>query len=315
MNEFWQTVGSFSTIWLLTWLLCSLCLIVVYPLLREIILKWQPALACKALNLLFALPFLLSLGASCLLFLPEHAGLVDLHCHDECVAHSPLISSPQLAIVGLLLMSLLLCTLLGKLINQLMQSRRLRNRLLAVSESCEGAWVLQTDTPVVFTVGLLNNSIFLTQGLKARCEARDLDIVLAHEQAHCRRRDNFRLLTVRLLLLVLPRRLSRQCYEDFHLTVESACDFAAAEEFGTTEVAEALLKIQRLSPGPGQWRSPLLASAFTGAEVESRIHALLSGRPATPGQRLMLRALPLMTAIVCLAVVGPLHHAIETLMG
>lgn len=311
-----QLIGSFATIWLLTWLLCLVALAGVYSLLRDRLRRWHPALGSNLLLIFFACPFLLSLITTVLLFLPGiDAALVSAHCHDNCQAHAPLIGIPWLAEIGLLLILLITFAMVRHLLSNLRAAGRLRTQLALVAEPANGYYLLNDSQPFVFTLGWWRNQIYITRGLLRECQERELDIILAHEQAHARRRDNVRLLLARLFLLPLPRPLRVRLFADLHLLIESACDFVAAAAHGSTEVAAALLHVQKLVPTQHRLHQQSIASAFTGAEVELRIRALLEAPRASRWQLIGLQLSVLTLVLISLGLVDPLHHGIELLIG
>jgi len=319
MTDLLQLPATFATVWLVTWFLCALALAAVYPLLRDALLRWHPAIASNLLLLLLAFPFLLSLLSTLFLFAPaQRAALVSSHCHganDQCMAHVPLIELPGLVPVGMLLLVGVVGLLLDRLRRNLWTAARLRRQLQRVALEQRDYRLLDNPQPFVFTLGWWRNQVYMTRGLLEQCDRQDVAVILAHEQAHGRRRDNLRLLLAALLTLVIPGKPGRMMRDDLHLLMESACDFEAAAQLGDLEVAETLLKIQRLSPAYWQLGHNVLLSPFTGSEVELRIKALLHGRPETRAQQACVRLslLALLSASVLL--VDPLHHSIEVLLS
>src|SRR5690606_34077916 len=79
----------------------------------------------------------------------------------------------------------------------------------------------------------------------------------------------------KLLVIIAPPLLARKLTEDLHLFSEAACDFSTAKKHGSLNVAEALLRIQRLSPQRFSHFDKTMVTAFTGSEVESRVMMLL----------------------------------------
>lgn len=315
MSQVLTLTGSFATVWLATWLLCCLLLLAVYPLLRRRLLAAHPALASNLLLLLLAFPFILSLLSTLLLFSPAlENNLVSEHCHENCQAHVPLVEIPGLAELGLLMIAVIMALLLGKLIYNLRTARRLMAQLSACATRSGEFELLADDTPFVFTLGWWRNRIFMTRGLLERCNDDDVAIILAHENAHARRKDNLRLLSARLFLLVLPGFVAQRFYEDLHKTTESACDFEAAKSHSGVDVADALLKIHKLVPSHAAYGDATISSAFTGAEVEYRIRALLDDRRLGRLQRYFAQACALALLVLSTLLVDPLHHSVELLL-
>jgi beta-lactamase regulating signal transducer with metallopeptidase domain len=314
MTDSLEVLGSFATVWIVLWFACAGILSLAYPLLRQSLLRWHPAIAGNLLMLLLAFPFLLSLSSTLLLFTAAFDSLVSVHCHENCAAHMPIIATPGLAPLGLLLVTAILLRLAHRLWVNLRLSRRLKCQLEKMADHKAHYELLDTDKPVVFTLGWWRNQIYVTRGLQQACSEQDLAVILAHENAHSRRCDNIRLLIAMLFTLVLPRKMARLLHDDLHLMVESACDFEAAKQFGDLDVAETLLKIQKLSPLQWQIGSQVILSAFTGAEIELRIKALIHGRQKSLWQQTGFQAAVLALIMASFLLVDPLHHGIEELI-
>lgn len=315
MAEFLEILGLFAMVWLGLWFACGVVLSVLYSLARKLILQWHPAIASNLLLLFLAFPFLLGFVTTLLLFTPGIGSLVSTHCHDGCAAHMPIIATPGLVPLGLFAIALLSAFMLYRLWLNLWTSSRLRKQLQKLSSPQAGYQLLEHEQPVVFTVGWWRSQIYVTKGLMDSCSGHDLAVILAHEHAHSKRFDNIRLLSATLFTLVLPRRLGEQLLSDLHLLIESACDFAAARRFGELNVAETLLKVQKLSPAHWQFGNQVILSEFTGAEIEQRVRALIQGRKPSLMQHAGLQVSLLFLITASLGLVEPLHHSVEILLG
>lgn len=320
MSELIKVIGSFSTIWLATWFSGTLLLASCYPLVRKSLLNWHPAIASNLMLLLLSFPFLLSLSTSLLLFMPAIEDLlVSAHCHENCQAHLPLVEIPWLTEIGIGLIALVLVTLTRRLQNNLRTTRELEAQLEPLAQARTqdrfNYQLLDNTTPFVFTLGWWRNEVYLTSGLQAHCSPKDLHIICAHEAAHSARRDNIRLLVANLFLLPLPGKLAKLLLADLHLFIESACDFRAADEHDRLDVAETLVRIQKISPGQCPLAGTTIASAFTGAEVALRVQALVNGRQQSFYQRAGFQISVVLLVLFSIGLVDPLHHGIETLLS
>ncbi|MCB1670378.1 MAG: M56 family metallopeptidase [Gammaproteobacteria bacterium] len=315
MSSLLTVTGSFALVWLSTWLLCSLTLTVLYPLLRRHLLRLHPADGSALLLLLLAFPVLLSLVSTLLLFTPGlETSLVSDHCHGNCQAHIPLVNSAGLAGTGLVLLAVLVLILGSRLLFHVRVGRRLMAQLATLARPGQHYWLLDDDDPLVFTLGWWRNRIYLTRGLLRRCSQADIAIVLAHEKEHVRRLDNLRLLLARLFLLVVPRGLAGTLFADLHALTESACDLAAAEQSDPLDVAGTLLKVQRLVPSRITYHEASITSAFTGAEIERRVQALLDYHAGVPNLLHGVRLCALALLVCSVLLVDPLHHSVELLL-
>jgi len=257
------------------------------------------------------LPFAASLSSTLILFMPPaETLLVEAHCHVDCASHAPLIDSPALAWVGIMLAMLVVTMLLWRFVTTLRRSRQLHAQFDILGRRCGPWYEMESDCPLVFTLGWWRPRIYLSSGLRAACSAQDLEIILQHERAHQERRDNLRLLVARLCCAILPAPLYRRVLADLQVVTEQACDFRAAERLGALAVAETLLKIKRmLHSSPAM--VPQDALAFAERDVETRIKALLIASSRVSLQRWQLLALFVLGAAVLVAMVGPLHHGSE----
>lgn len=310
------TAGSFTVVWIGAWLVLTLLLLAVHRLSRPLLLALHPAGASAVLLTFCAAPLLMSLSGSLLLYLPvTESALVGPHCHEDCGAHVPVTASLPVALLGLAATTAILLMLSWRTFVHLRESARLTRQLRSLSDPATGGEFreLASGQPLVFTLGWLRPEVYVSRGLREQCDGSDLRVILAHERAHRLRLDNLRILLGRLLCLVAPPVLKRRMLDDLELLSEQACDFSAAQRFGTVPVAETLVKVKRMVQS-GPTASPVL-QRFTGAEVETRVHALLNaGRYIELGfARLSL----LLVLILVLVLIGvePLHHVTEAVMS
>lgn len=305
-----SAMGSFSAIFLSLCVLLSVVFLLIYPLVRSFFLALHPSLGSALLLLYWLCPFVMSLASTSVLFMPDiESVLVDSHCHEECVSHVPMIHTPELALLGLVLGGVLLLSLLYRCIETLFRSRQLRTQFEHLGRDFGSYQQLQGSTPLVFTLGWWRPRIYVSQGLEGACSNTDLSIVLLHERAHQERRDNLRLLIARLCSVLLYRVGATRMMSDLQLLTEQACDFRAAEKYGYVNVAETLLKVKRLLQHSSA--VPLGALAFAEHDVELRVKALLKAQ-----QRLKLHSWQLGVIVSSLLVgmsllVSPLHHGSE----
>jgi len=315
MSDFLQVLGSFAALWMALWFACAALLALGYRAIRAPLLGWHPAIAGNLLLLLLAFPFLLSFSTTALLFTPAFGSLVSVHCHTDCAAHMPVIATPGLVPIGLMLITLVCVLIWRRLALNLRTAKRLKAQLQRLARHQRDFKLLESEQSLVFTLGWWQPTIYVSEGLEQRCSQQDMAVILAHEHAHSKRLDNVRLLAASLFTLVLPARLAKLMKDDLHLLVESACDFEAAGRFGDLDVAETLLKVQRLSPAQSQIGRQAIYSAFTGAEIEQRVGALVQGRQRSLKQHAGLQFSVLVLIGTSLALVEPLHHGVEVLLG
>jgi Zn-dependent protease with chaperone function len=316
LTHYLRHASSFAATWLSCWFMLYLVVWLLYPGARRFLANLHPATASSAVLALMALPFLSSLVATALVFSPllEQNWITNHYHSADCESRFPLLKN-GVAIGGVLAATgLALTAMLARFFSQLLYSLKLESKLAVLGDK-QGEWyLLPNKERLVFTMGWFRNSIFITEGLLTKCERRDVDIILEHEQEHARRKDNLRLLASRILVLIVPSFLSKRFTEDLQLYTEAACDFSTAKKHGALNVAETLLRIQRLAPRSFRFFKPTLVSAFNGSEVEERVLLLLEGKTGAKAGKFR----PLLYAVGMLALavllVDPIHHAVEWLL-
>lgn len=310
-----DTLGSFATIWLSVWLLLSVLFVIVYPLVRVTLFKLHPRLGSNLLLAYLSAPFLMSLVSVVLLYFPGiEAILVDKHCHRDCAIHVPAFDSALLALPGLLLLGIILCVFVVKLCVNLIVAGKLRKQFQLLAKRQGEFYLIQSPDTLVFTLGWWNPAIYISEGLIDQCEAQDLEIVLCHEIEHRSRKDNLRILLVRVFHLLLPWPVVKNLLDDLRLLAEESCDFSAAARFGDVGVATALLRLQKIT----QHRRTLLpafAAAFGEHQVESRIIALLSIAERRVLSSFQLGILCVSMLLYFVLIINPLHHGSEWLIA
>lgn len=132
------------------------------------------------------------------------------------------------------------------------------------------------------TVGLLRPKIYLSAGLVRALTPKQLRAVVAHEEAHCRWKDNFviaigKILSLTLFYLPGPR----LAFSQMRKCLEKAADRRAADTAGGAHVvAEALARILTMAVGEKELQ---LASSAGGGDLTDRIEDLLGA--GTAGRR------------------------------
>lgn len=310
-----ETLGSFAAVWLILWVLLALALRVGYVAVRPALMRLHPSSGSALLLALCAVPLLFSLAGTILVYLPADGSLlIEPHCHDHCAHHAPVTGSSWLIAGGLTASAAILILLIWRGGSTVYRSLGLQRQLTSLSRAQErGYRELDSDQPLVFTLGWLRPDIYVSRGLRAGCASDVLGVMLHHERAHRRRLDNLRMLAGRLMCLILPGPLKARLLADLHLLGEQACDFAAARAYGELQVAETIILAKRLLAA-GALRGAAVQH-FTGSETGARVEALIHAE-----RRVRLGPVPslllvLMAAGLVIATVEPLHHGAEWLLG
>lgn len=306
-------LGSLSLVWILLWFLLTLLVSLVYPLVRPLISRLHPAHGSALLLLYWSAPALLALAAGLMLYAPlAESLLITPHCHGSCVEHSPQTSELSVALMGLVLAMLAAAGMSVNLIYNAVRGGRMRRQLEMLGTVQKRFCLLNSAQPVVFTLGWWHPGVFISRGLLEQCSPEQLSVILRHEQAHSRRRDNMRLLALRVFTCLLPARIRKQVVYDLQILCEQACDFAAAEKHGAILVAETLIHISRLVKHAAVPRGSL---AFDGGDLEIRVHALLGSEERRSLRSWQLFMSAAVIAAILLVLLDPLHHGAEWLIS
>jgi hypothetical protein len=194
--------------------------------------------------------------------------------------------------------------------------------LRAVRQSSRFArTVKQQNHPCVAVSGLLNPRLLMSQAAVDVFAPEELDVVLRHEAAHARSRDNLR----RLILLMLPDALPyvnplASLDRAYKRVIEwAADDFAIANDTRKAIcLANALIAFARTR---GRASACVLVTSLVDDEVDlaRRVQRLLAG-PQHPHRSLGLipSLLAVTAATLCMmlalfANMGSVHHALELL--
>ena len=239
-----------------------------------------------------------------LLGLPDHC-LEHVHHHHLCLIHPPHASGYAVMWLAPLLVALVGLVMGARAWRGLWQRVALTGALVAVGEASalgDDVRVVQSDAPLAWTVGWWRPRIILSEGLLARLSPEALQVVLAHERAHMRRRDPLRGVLDLLAAALLPARVAAPLLASSALARELRCDAAAAREVGDELiVARALVEVARY-----QLQAPRVGLSITSGDLEARVRALLSPPQTTPRwTRWALVAGGLLLGV------GPVHQLLE----
>jgi Zn-dependent protease with chaperone function len=245
-----------------------LCAVTLLPLWT----RWateRPELARWAL-VVAAVPWLVggavALGA--VLPLDPHQGAFGCHCAPGGVHLCPMHPQSATALV-LPAVGVLLLLLPGRLHGLYTLLREPMGQGLGGTPS-----LVPLPTPRAFLVGWLYPSLVVDPRLWHALDPVARRALLAHEEAHLRRRDPSTLWTVRLLGALGPQPVANALARVWLERAEHRADAIAAHAVGSPMiVAETLVRCARLGATPD------LAVSWTGGRVERRVRALLDNPP------------------------------------
>ncbi len=189
------------------------------------------------------------------LSLPDFAfSFIADHCHDlDCAPHrlQVTLTTVQAVTIVSILLSLLIgvCAMIAL---QLFSSRNKLKTLNGLAESTSSAYkVLDSKAALAWCSGLFNPKIFISRRLTETLTKEQMQIVLAHEYAHVRRKDNLRKWVIHWVTIAWTKRYRIRIRQDLSDYTEQVCDLEAMrsqqETFGITAVMETLKKCYTLA--------------------------------------------------------------------
>lgn len=296
------------------------------PLLVRWTATWAPASRHRALVLLAFAPWMLSLAALFSVMLPSLLGML-WPAHDHCLVHAghshlcfmhpsnhvgewtgwALITGGGAWLAAQLMLGALALLRASRVVRALTRHARY--------DAARGIWIVASDEMLCVSVGLMRPQLMVSQGLLARAPSEDIEIMLAHEEAHTRRKDSLVRLLVRAATVPLMPAARRSLLTTLELAAEQACDEHAVVHAGDRlRVAETILAVERqFDAASGLRCSPLLAG-FGSSSVPERVEAMLQPAREAGACTPLVCALVGMVTMV-LGSYEPLHHATESLLA
>ncbi|TXD39094.1 M48 family metalloprotease [Lujinxingia vulgaris] len=194
--------------------------------------------------------------------------------HHLCLIHPPHVAHTWslwgLALLPWLGASVMVGRHLGALKGALASTRTLVGVSRALGDDSK-VRVVETGEAVAFSVGLLRPVVVVSRGLVEALSEAELRVVLAHERAHCARRDTLWALADQCVAWLLPARARQVLLDAIELGREQACDARAANEEGRVQVAATLLKVARL-----KLATPAVGLSLGASSLELRVERLLA---------------------------------------
>ena len=250
MTELLPPVADAVLIWCGVFALSSITHALLYPPLQRRSAAVSAASAAD-LRLLWGLLPALAAGAVTWLVLNPalSAPLIPVHCHGlNCAPHPPLPEAHPALRVGVAAvtggLALALCGAVALLAWRV--QRRLRTLFsLSRAAATQRFQVIDGAAPAAWCVGWWRPQVYVSRSMLDDLSARELRVVLAHEYAHQRRRDNLRRAALAIATVLWPGSLRQQLLHDYHTATEMACDRAALQVSGdATLVARVIARLE-----------------------------------------------------------------------
>ncbi|MFD1383637.1 M56 family metallopeptidase [Rhodanobacter aciditrophus] len=191
---------------------------------------------------------------------------------------------------------------------QVIYAKRIQS-LSVSSKLADNVSLLETSELLAITVGMLNPKIYVSTGLLENTSKQEEEIILAHEQSHVQKRDNFTRAIVSFACCYLPYPLAKAIKLHFVLATEKLADQYAATQSRQTDVASTLIKVAKLKMHND---NAAMSYFWDQQELSERVQQLLA-----PTAFSALRSLPTLTtlligAVISTGLVDVLHHFFDS---
>jgi hypothetical protein len=260
MNPVLATVFEQTSLWLIVFVLASWLSALAYPAIRTFLQRCSAptrSMACLAIGLV---PPLASLVVVVLLMHPVWANaLVPEHCHQGvCGSHAPMFQINTIGGMTLVATSIMsLCLLLIFCWRAILHGKR---RLAAIFR-----FASQSDTPrfeMIETAALLawccgywQPQVLVSRGLLEKLSREQLEVVLVHEEAHARRKDNLRHTLLYWSTVFWPKQARQRIRADVANDAEQSCDLAALQHAGDPALLNSVMALIRDQVAPRSTRA------------------------------------------------------------
>lgn len=198
-------------------------------------------------------------------------------------------------------------------------AQRSANRLRSLGAELEtrGCYVVPARERFAFTAGLASPTVILSSAAWGTLSPDQRDAVLAHELGHVAHGDLWRRAVLGLAASFGAPFLAARLLGVWSLAAERICDRRAALAIGRpSTVASAMLALARTAP---PHMAPAGAVFAAASHVPERVQSLLDEGPGgeAPSKYLLwaLFGAALGAAAACALFSGPVHHALETILG
>ena len=230
--------------WFILFALVSLVFAFIYPSVHSLIKKASTKKRLM-LNFGFAISqFLVPTSVLLLYSFPEFSQhFVGFHCHgSECGPHSlHLPVDSKLGSGVLITMAIVICAIVSLLLTQFVKTRKYLRLMQQLADDSHHSdyKVFNTDKLLAWCAGLIKTQVFISEGLVAKLNPKQLNFVLAHEYAHALGHDNIKKLLVKWLLILWPQKNAKLLTRLIELDLEVICDRRAAQgRFSKAELVE-----------------------------------------------------------------------------
>ena len=248
MSDILITTISYVFGWIVIFVLLSWMMACLYLLLSRSFAKVKAEQAANAILMYGLLSPAAATVALIVLSFPNLAfSFVADHCHgQDCSPHT--LQMTLSSVQGMVTVSVAVSLLTGIFIVMALQLSSSRSKLKMLSYLSEPTAlpykIVDSNSKLAWCAGLIKPEIFISRGLANKLTEEQMQIVLAHEFMHAKRKDNLRKWLLHWSSIVWTKHHRTRIKQDFSNYTEQVCDLAAVQALkgsnGFTAVMETL---------------------------------------------------------------------------
>lgn len=304
-------------------LLVAVVSAIVYPFVQTKLHALAPARRANTLLLWSLAPMLVGVVFTFLSFAPSFLSLMgivqdDCTVHDAhfhlCLIHPPLPLGSTMSWVFVAFLGAFFVVMASFFMLAFVRALKFRKTLMLASyqHARFGVRVVESKKPLAIAVGFYHMRVFISDYLLQSLSARQLDVVLAHEQAHSDRKDAFRHVIGYVFSFAHMPWLRTRLLSDMNLASEQACDEVAANKAGDRlYVANTIIFLERLF---SKQQTPADAFSMMGSNVQQRVESLLRAPVVHHSGYTFYMTTIVALFIFSLTSVSEFHHQIEHIL-
>ncbi|MBB6519980.1 M56 family metallopeptidase [Pseudoteredinibacter isoporae] len=170
----------------------------------------------------------------------------------------------------------------------------------------------QVQQATAFSYGTSEENIFISPTLAKQLNEKELNIVVAHEQAHCHYRDPIKLYLVRCLYTLFFYPLRKTLSRQYYLAMEERADVQTVRSgFNRFDIAGTLVKVARLQNQTQDFKA---ACSFSSSFIPERVDALSGEQKDSSGSPTVMVALILTLVLSLVFSIDSVHHLSEAIL-
>ncbi|MCO4779014.1 MAG: M48 family metalloprotease [Flavobacteriaceae bacterium] len=191
------------------------------------------------------------------------------------------------------------------------KNQRFKNILFLSKNNQNEVYEIPISFPFVFTAGILNPKIFLSEGLLKELDSKESDALLVHEKAHVLNKDSMIKLLIHIACFYFYNH--KKILSDLEDRLEQRADYEILKKGYSKNFVMGL--IDKVGNLVNSKQKPAFACSFTQENQSLRISYLFNSKVESPYKNYILLgfgSLSFFTFMLMTFYVNEFHHFIES---